>query len=278
MKRTETTLTGHDGLTLRRLVWLPDDGPRGLVVISHGLGEHIGRYEHVAAALVEDGWGVTGADHRGHGRSEGLRGHVDGMSRMGDDLLRVLTTFRAEHPDQPVALWAHSMGGLVALQMNLDHPDHGLTGLVLSNPLLATAFTPPRAKVAVGRLIARVLPRLRLANELDPNLVSRDPEEVRKYTTDPLVHSLISTRAFTSLEAAEAAVLAAPQAIVTPTLWLLGGSDGIVSAPTSQAFAARLPPEITTVRAWPDGYHEPHNDLHRDEVISTARQWLGERR
>jgi len=278
-RRSESSHTASDGITQRRLTWLPDEGIdiRGLVLLSHGLGEHVGRYDHVADALTARGFAMSGADHRGHGRSEGLRGHVDGFSQYTADLGRVLDAFRAEHPDLPVVLYGHSMGGLISLHFNLDRPDHGLAGLALSNPQLGIAFEPPKLKVAAGRLLSRLLPRLRLGNELSTADLSRDPVEVKKYEDDPLVHGLISTRWFTSMTAAMDRVNAEPQGVQVPALFLLGASDKIVSAKAAQEFAARLEPARTTVKVWPGSYHEPHNDLDRDEVIGTLVDWCEER-
>ncbi len=278
-RRSESTLSAADGITLRRLTWLPDEGTdvRGLVLLSHGLGEHVGRYDHVAEALTARGFAMSGCDHRGHGRSEGLRGHVDGFARYTADLGRVLDAFRGEHPGLPVVLYGHSMGGLISLHFNLDRPDHGLAGLALSNPQLGLAFDPPKVKVAAGRLLSRLLPRLRLGNELDTALLSRDEAEVRKYEEDPLVHGLISTRWYTSMTKAMARVNDTPDGVQSPVLFLLGGSDKIVSAEAAQTFAAKLDRARTTVKVWPATYHEPHNDLDRDEVIGTLAAWCEER-
>lgn len=277
-RRTDSTISTADGLTLRRVTWLPDsdDDIEGLVVLSHGLGEHVGRYEHVAEAIVAAGFGMTGADHRGHGRSEGLRGHVDGYSEYARDLHTVVQAFGAEHPGKPIWIYGHSMGGLIALFYNVDIENHGAAGFVISNPQLGLAFEPPKIKVLAGRLLSRVLPRLRMGSELDTSHISRDPEVVRAYEADSLVHGLVSTRWFTSMGAAMEIVLEAPQKLTVPTLFLLGGSDQIVSARASQAFADKLDAGKTTVRLWPDSYHEPHNDLDREEVLSSLTGWLKE--
>jgi alpha-beta hydrolase superfamily lysophospholipase len=276
-RRSESTIQTVDGLSLRRLTWTPDEAaPLGLVVLSHGLGEHVGRYEHVAEAVVAAGFAMSGADHRGHGRSEGLRGHVDGFGEYTADLHRVVQAFRAEHPGAPSWMYGHSMGGLIALSYNLDIADHGMKGFAVTNPQLGLAFDPPKVKVLAGRLLSRVLPRLRLSNELDTKHISRDPAVVRAYEEDPLVSGMISTRWYTSMTAAMHRVLQAPGDLRVPALFLLGGSDKICSAEASQGFARALDPARTTVRIWPNSYHEPHNDLDKAEVLATLTGWLGE--
>ncbi len=276
---SEGTYTTSDGLQLRILTWLPEEGAKinGVVVIAHGLGEHAGRYEHVADALTAAGFAVRALDHRGHGRSGGLRGHVDEFAQLPRDLAAVVQAFRAEHPGLPAVVMGHSLGGLVTLQFHINHPDHGLDGLILSNPLLAVAFVPPRWKTMAARLLGRIAPRLRLDNELDTSEISRDPAEVKAYEDDPLVHRLISTRLFNEMMAAAARTPASASSFRLPTLWVLGGSDKIVSAKAGEAFARTLPADATTIRVWPESYHEPHNDLDKAEVIEAIVGWVQER-
>lgn len=275
----EGTYTAADGVQLRTLTWLPegDTSPRGLFVIAHGLGEHGGRYGHVASPLVEVGFAVRGFDHRGHGRSSGLRGHVDRFEDFTADLQGVIAAFRAEFPDLPTVLYGHSMGGLIVLRHQDDYPESGLVGLVLSNPLLAVAFEPPRWKTGAAGLLARLVPRLRLDNELDSSQISRDAKEVAAYDADPLVHRLISTRLYKEMVRAMEAASQSASRFRLPTLWVLGGSDSIVSAATSDAFAKTLPAGTTTIKTWPDTYHEPHNDLDRADVIEALTAWSTQR-
>ncbi len=278
-RRNEGTYTTTDGLQLRTITWLPDQdaGIEGVVIIAHGLGEHAGRYDHVAEALVATGFAVRALDHRGHGRSGGLRGHVDEFAQLSRDLSAVVQAFRAEYPDLPAVVYGHSLGGLITLQFHINHPDHGLNGLILSNPLLEVAFVPPRWKTMAARLLSRLAPRLRLDNELDTTEISRDPAEVKAYEDDPLVHRLISTRLFSEMMAAADRTGACSASFRLPTLWILGGSDKIVSAKAGEAFARKLQAEDTTIRVWPDSYHEPHNDLDRAEVIEAIVGWVKER-
>ncbi len=275
-RRSESTITTSDGVSLRRITWLPDGEITGLVVLVHGLGEHVGRYDHVAAAFNAEGIALSGADHRGHGRSEGLRGHVDGFGQYTADLHRVVEAFQKEHPGLPTVMFGHSMGGLITLSYNLDVEAHGLVGFVVSNPQLGLAFEPPKIKALAGRLLSRLLPRLRLDNELNTADLSRIPEEVAKYENDPLVHRWVSTRWFTSANRAMERVNGNPQGLTAPVMFLLGDSDRICSAVAARDFAERVGTNAG-VKSWPASYHEPVKDLDRDEYISTLVTWVKER-
>lgn len=267
-----------DATRLQARAW-DADKPRALVVIVHGLGEHSGRYSAVAEHLNGAGCSVFAPDHRGHGRSGGLRGHVDGFERYAADLDLAISEAR-ERTDKnlPWFLYGHSMGALITLLWSLDRPASDVSGLIVSNPPLRLAVQAPVLKIWAGRLLSRVVPRLRLGNELDEALVSRDPEVVKSYETDPLNHDLISTRWFTSMEDAQQRLQEAGIAgIRPPQLWFVSGDDRICDPDGSRAFVAAAPRPDIHKREWSDRYHEPHNDLGREEVYEALTDWIEER-
>jgi len=249
--------------------------PKGLLLIVHGVGEHCGRYQHFADALAPAGFMVRGFDHRGHGLSGGLRGHVDGFSTYTADVKAVLDEFRAAHgKDLPCYLLGHSMGGLIALQFLQDYPEAGVAGAILSNPCLEVAVEAPAVKVIAGKLLSKLLPQLRLDNELNTALLCRDKQAIIAYEQDPLVHRKISTRWYTSLLAAMEQVNSRSLAAGFPTLWLLGSNDSICSATGSLSFAKKLENSSTTVREWPDALHEIHNGPDKHEYLAALNAWL----
>lgn len=262
-----------DGISLFVRTWHPADGVtvKGIVQFNHGLGEHGGRYGRIAEVVTAEGFVAVAADHRGHGRSGGLRGHTDGFEQYAQDVAAVMADAKARHGDLPLVQYGHSMGGLITLLGNLTATT-GAAGLIISNPSLGVAFDPPKVKVAAGRLLAKFLPRLRLDNELKVSQISRDPDEVEAYANDPLVHRLISTRWFTSMEAAQALCTGRGRELSLPTLWLLSTADQICDHEKSLAFAAEAPnAEVVTFEG---AYHEPHNDLCREELEQAVTAWL----
>jgi alpha-beta hydrolase superfamily lysophospholipase len=274
---TEHEIAAADSTPLLVRDWSSEQpqSPRGLLLIVHGVGEHSGRYQHFADTLAPAGYALRGFDHRGHGLSGGLRGHVDGFSNYTADVKAVLDEFRSAHAeDLPCYLLGHSMGGLIALQFLQDYPTAGVRGAILSNPCLEVAVNPPAVKVVAGKLLSRVLPQLRLDNELNTSLLCRDADAVRTYEQDPLVHRKISTRWYTSLLAAMDLVKSRGLAPKLPTLWLLGNKDSICSAAGSRNFAAKLESSATTVREWPDALHEVHNGPDKNEYLAALNSWL----
>lgn len=255
-----------DGTPLRLGRWSTQGAARGEVLIVHGLAEHAERYEHVGQALTDAGWRATVVELRGHGESGGKRGHVDAWSDYLDDVRAALARIGA-----PVILLAHSMGGLVVLDLLRDPPPL-VRGFALSDPLIAMAFEAPRLKLAAAGLLSKVLPRLSLNNELDPNLISRDAEVVRRYVADPMVYDTITPRWFTEMQAARKRVQAHASRYTLPGLLMLGTGDRICDWKQARAFAEHWP--NGTIREYDGLYHEILNEPEQAQVLSDLVAWL----
>lgn len=273
------TLTTPDGLALRLHRW-PVAAPRGRIQIAHGLGEHAGRYAHVAAALNAAGWDVVAHDHRGHGASGGARGVLSRNDDLLVDLAQVADHWRRAAPAPgPQVLLGHSMGGAIASRFVAEslaaEPaawSRPFDGLVLSSPALAASLTwTQRLQLAIGR---RVAPRLVQGNGLAPEWVSRDPATVRAYVADPLNHDRISSRLAGFIVDAGHHVRARAARWRTPTLLMWAGADRCVDPAASAAFAAGAPAAVVTARPWPGLYHELFNEPERDAVIGALVAWL----
>lgn len=273
----ETSLTTPDGVRLSLREW-PCDRPRGTVHLVHGLGEHVGRYEHVAAALNAWGWRVVGHDHRGHGRSGGPRGVLPAADTLLRDLAQVIDTVRSARGG-PRVLLGHSLGGLVAARFVAeglqDRPadwHRGTDALVLSSPALDAGLNPLQA--ALVAVLGRLVPDLALGNGLDPAGVSRDPAVVQAYLADPLVHDRLTPRLVRFIvDAGELVRSFAPRWRV-PTLLMWAGSDRLVAARASAAFAAAAPVSLVTAQEFPALFHEILNEPERAQVLDCLHAWL----
>ena len=268
-----------DGQRLHLQRW-PALGPsRGTVQIVHGLGEHTGRYAHVAAALNSAGWHAAGHDLRGHGRSTGPRGGLpDGHTLLADVAL-VHDHLRDTHPGGTRILLGHSLGGLIASRfvaeslLGMPAPwSRPLDGLVLSSPALDPGMN------AVQQLLLTVLgpiaPRLALSNGLKPEWISRDAAVVKAYVDDPLVHDRVTPRLVRFIVDAGAAVQRHAVRWQTPTLLLWAGADRCVAPAGSAAFAAAAPQSVLTAQVYPDLAHEIFNEPERDQVLARLTGWL----
>jgi alpha-beta hydrolase superfamily lysophospholipase len=254
--------------------WLPAE-PTGVVVLSHGLAEHSGRYAHVGAALAADGWAVYALDHAGHGLSGGRR--VDGaFGNWVPDLDVLRLHAAARHPGLPLFLVGHSMGGEIALAYALEH-QAALSGLVLSAPALSKQAVPgPLVPVLIA--LGRVLPTLRLAG-IDVHDISKDPEVVAAFQADPLNYQGYPTlRLGAAMFGAMDDLAARAGELTLPVLLQHGDADRITTVEVTRALARAIPADDLTVQIYPGLWHEIYNEPERDRPIGDLRSWLAAHR
>ncbi len=270
------TLTTGDGLRLHLRRWAAAGAARGTVQIVHGLGEHIGRYEALAASLNAAGWHVAGHDQRGHGRSEGPRGGIPGSHALLYDLAAVSDHLRGTGRH---VLLGHSMGGLVAarfvaetLQSSPARWQREVDALVLSSPALDAGLNAAQ-RLLLG-LLGRLVPNLGVGNGLKPVWISRDAEVVRQYGADPLVHSRVTPQLVRFIVDEGRNVLNMAPRWRTPTLLMWAQADRCVAPAGSAAFAAASPPAVVTAHGWPGLYHEIFNEPERELVEQRLTDWI----
>ena len=281
LRAMNTQLTTADGLPLFVQHWPAPPPARGTVLVVHGLGEHIMRYEHVAKFLNTAGWNVVGYDHRGHGRSGGDKGALNHPDDLVRDLALVLDKVRSQYPGT-LALLGHSLGGsivgrFVAEGLAATPADwhRAVDALVLSSP----AFDPGMnsAQKMMLTMAAPLAPNLAVSNGLKPSWVSRDPAVVKAYADDPLVHDRVTPRVVQFiLDGGELVIERAPKWKV-PTLLMYAGSDKCVSPRGSEAFANAAPAAVVTTQAFPSLFHEIFNEPEKAEVLDVLGRWLAAR-
>jgi alpha-beta hydrolase superfamily lysophospholipase len=246
---------------------------RGTVLLVHGLGEHMGRYAHVAQQLNAWGFDVRGYDHHGHGLSSGARGTLPTPHRLLDDLARVIDHTRVAMPQQThrLILLGHSLGGLVVARAVAEQL-RPVDGLVMSSPALRTDINWLQ-KMLLATL-PHVAPQLCVDNGLDARWVARNTQLVRAYENDPLVHRKISAALGVWILDQGAATLAQAAQWQVPTLLLYAGQDRLVNPAGSALFAQRAPSHLVTTHVYPAMYHEIFNDPEVDQVFADLRAWL----
>lgn len=278
---TLSTFVASDGENIAVQDWPLEPGaaPRGMILLVHGLGEHVGRYDQLARQLNDWGFAVRGYDQYGHGESGGRRGGLPTDDRLLEDLADMVDSTRARMERQaqkqtPLILLGHSMGGLVAARF-VALALRPVEALVLSSPALDPGLN------AVQKLLLAVLPTiapdLRVGNGLDPSLISHDPAVVAAYRQDRRVHDRISGRLARFIANGGPATLAQAPNWTVPTLLLYAGADRLVNPAGSQAFAAAAPKEVVTARRFDTLYHEIFNELKRAPVLDELKRWLDAR-
>ena len=268
--------TARDGTRLHvRCVEPAGGSARGCVVIAHGLGEHQGRYHHVAARLAGAGLRVYTWDLRGHGRSEGARGDARDYEELVDDLAEVWALARAETQGMRMFLYGHSTGGQIALNFALRHsPD--AAGVVITSPWLRLAFDPPAWKVALARLAAGVWPSFTQNTEVRPDRLSRDLDFLKAMPDPHLTHHRMSARMYRGVVAGAERAAREGMRLEYPMLMIHGANDPVTSVEATKEFFHGLRSLDKRLIIVPEALHETHNDLCREEVLARIVEWLDE--
>ena len=252
---------------------LPAAPPLGTVLLVHGLGEHAGRYGELAANLHQWGFAVRAYDQQGHGRSDGARGDLLRPGSLQADLCRVIDDTRQQPSllGSPLILLGHSMGGLVVAR-TLAEQLRPVDAAVLSCPALG-GFPTLFQKMLLATL-PRVVPHLRVDNGLKTELVARDPDVVKAYQADPMVHRRISTGLAAWILNNGTQTLEDAAQWSVPTLLLYAGQDKLVNAQASADFAQAAPQAVVQAQCFEGMYHEIFNDLYRAQVFTALKRWL----
>lgn len=272
-------ISTHDGLALE-VEHRQSSNARARLVLVHGYAEHRGRYTELVGRLEAHGIECHLFDLRGHGRSDGPRGHVNRFADYLDDLARVVESVERLGGTAPLLLFGHSLGSLIALSFVRAHPST-FEAMAVSSPFLGPAFPVPAARVLLARAASMTTPAMHFESGLLPEWVSRDAEVVAAYAADPHVFSTTTPRWYTEVTAAQRDLLTRAGEITTPALFLVAGSDRIADHRLSVELFERLgtPETQKQQRVYPDLYHEIFNELPpaRAAVTHDLFSWLEER-
>eukprot|EP00301_Raphidiophrys_heterophryoidea_P005528 c12310_g1_i2.p1 GENE.c12310_g1_i2~~c12310_g1_i2.p1 ORF type:complete len:332 (+),score=70.42 c12310_g1_i2:36-998(+) len=298
------------GMAIFTRHWLPQQPPRSLVFLFHGVAEHCGRYDEVASHLASQGFAVFSLDHQGHGRSEGVRAHVEQFNDYANDAVQYmsLVLFEGRFHDLnretiaktlPKYVLGHSMGTLVAALVSYRVEQlcgliavHGETavnkstqweetsaswkGLVLSGPaIVPDPKAAPPILIAVVKLVSKIAPKF-AAVKLDAAGICSDPKVVEAYRQDPLVYTgpLRARWLVAMMDAMHTAVNIAPS-LTWPLLVLQGAEDPICLPAGAQKFYSLYTHTDKQLIEYPAMRHEVFNEIHKDKVFGDLVDWLG---
>jgi alpha-beta hydrolase superfamily lysophospholipase len=274
LERTEAFALTGDGLALRTIHWHAAQPAWAAVLLVHGLGEHVGRYDHVARQMADAGIDVHGYDLRGFGASSGPRAYVPRWAALHDDLESRLAEARATSPGLPLVLYGHSMGGLIALGYVLADPPRPLPDLlVLTSPGLDSTIAG--WKQSIAPILGRIAPRLRIPNGFGAGALSRDPEVDSRLAADPLSQTSSTARLGAAGFAEQhrvRALLATGIPLPVPTYVIHGSEDPIVPVGASEPLVEGRP--NVTRRVYQGLRHETHNEPEGASVVEDTIAWI----
>lgn len=270
------------GIRIAAAGWIPEQ-PKAIALICHGHREHLGRYGHVVASLVRDGFAVYGGDHRGHGRSSGTRALITDFDRVADDFHVLAIHAMRRHPGLPVALIGHSMGGLIALRYSLRYQDE-LAALITSGPAVIIDDGVPAAVSTVGKAFARVAPTAPMLSPPHGRNIDEDTGlREESFVAEHFDADHRTWHGHTRLGTAAAMLTAAEDTrqrfaeIRLPLLAMHGDLDTITSPRGTELLYQGASSIDKYIILWEGMRHEIFNAPGRNEVIDTMCRWLAQR-
>jgi alpha-beta hydrolase superfamily lysophospholipase len=274
MNPANFTFTSKDGLSLFGRAWVSaTKKSKGIIHLIHGLGEHSGRYDHIGKALAQSGYHLAAFDLRGHGLSEGPRGHSPGLSHLLDDISIFLDETKKHLGNSvPIFLYGHSMGGNLVINFGIRNSSI-MKGAIVTSPALQILKPQPKIKVALANYFGKRFPRLTLKNGIERKALSRNAAIVKAYQDDVYVHDKVSARLGLDLLESGSIALKKAQQWDTPLLLMHGTADRLTSWKASKEFAQKAG-DLVELIPWEDYYHELHNDFGSEKVINKMVTWL----
>jgi len=264
------------GVSLFFTAAVPDQHTGPIVILVHGFGEHCGRYDHVVTQLAEAGIGVLRFDYRGHGQASGKRGHVMSFDDYLGDLDGAISLVRRRWPDAPRFILGHSQGGLITL-LYLAERGGDQVGAVVTSPFLGFAIKVPAWKALAGRGLSRLIPGFSMPTGLDAGVLCHIPAVVEAYTSDPLVHTVATSRWFTEAERAHERVLHGAAQIESPLLVLQAGDDQLVDPAATEAVFEKVGSGDKEYHRYDGLYHEILNESEGPAIVERIAGWIAAR-
>ena len=244
-----------------------------IVVLVHGMGEHSSRYtKNIIPQLNKANISVITFDHFGHGKTEGKRGHNPSFDKVLDSVEFIINKAKELFGNKPTFLYGHSMGGNVVINYVLQR-DNDLKGVISTSPFLKLAFEPPVWKLKIAKALLNIAPSLTMSSGLDIEAISRDREIVKAYNNDPLTHDRISPNfSLVFIETGDWAIKNAAKLDI-PMLLMHGTDDRLTNYKGSEEFVKNSGKNVE-IKLWKGAYHELHNDIIKEEVISKVLKWI----
>lgn len=261
-----------DGLKLLGREWKPNKNIRAAIILIHGLGEHCGRYQHVAEFFTRFGFVISSFDLRGHGVSEGIRGHAPSYDTLSDDIQHCLERVSKDYQGIPCFLYGHSLGGSLVLYFVLTRQPC-INGVIVTSPGLVPGKKVSSIKLMLAKIINLFSPSIGMDNGLDINGLSRNPTIVEEYKNDPLVHRKISARLGMELINKGAWILTQADNWQFPMVLIQGSADRLINCEATKQFIDKVKGDVT-LKIYEGLFHELHNEPEKEEVFNFILDWL----
>jgi alpha-beta hydrolase superfamily lysophospholipase len=259
----ENIISNKKNIFLRS--WLSNNDPIYNIIIIHGLGEHSGRYKEFASFFIKKNIGVFSFDLIGHGKSDGLKGHISNIKDFTDSIEEVLIQVRKRFINTPIIIFGHSLGGCLALNYLIERKSKEISLAIISSAWIETEIQIPKYLLIIQKVIHILFPKVRLSNRLDTKDLSKDIKIIDKYKNDPLVHDRISLNLLSEINKTIEKIKNKDYNIEIPVLIIHGKKDKIISYKGSELISKKI--KDSKLKLYDNVYHEPHNDNEKKEIL-----------
>ncbi|HHH52424.1 MAG TPA: alpha/beta hydrolase [Bacteroidetes bacterium] len=267
-------LLSVENVKINLKVKIPDVEKTGILVITHGYGEHSGYYEDFSDYFASKGFVTAYYDLRSYGLSEGKRGHVPSFDLFLDDLDNIISYVKGKFENIPIFLFGHSMGGSIVLNYLLKRNSNNISKAIISSPWLKLAFEPPRSKLLLARIGKILFPSFAIKGELKIEHLSRDEKFRKRYEHDSLTYDLISPMYYFEIREAGLWALSNAKKLKTPILISHGDDDKVTSMKASKEFCDKAG-EMCTFKKWENGYrHVVFSENDKDKIFEFFYAYL----
>ena len=262
----ESSFSASDKIKHYMQGWKPDDNPKAIICLIHGIGEHTGRYDQWAERFSEEGYIFVGFDLRGHGKSEGKRGHFNSIGKLFSDMNIFIKKIKIMFPGIPLILYGHSMGGNIALNYLMNYQGV-FKAAIISSPWLRLTSNPSSAAIFMAKVVKSIFPSLLQNTGLNVSNISKDKDEVKRYAENKYIHNKISVSAFVEMSNSADWIMSNPLLLKTPIIMIHGEEDKITSHLATMEFANKSK-SFSRIKIFKGLFHETHHEPEQDDVFN----------
>jgi len=275
LKHLEGEFKGLKGLKIYYQAWIPEV-PKAIIQLVHGGFEHSGRYQNVVNELIPEGYAIYANDHRGHGRSEGLRNYVDSFDQFIEDEKTFYDLIKEKHSNLPIFMLGHSLGSFIAIYFTEKY-EHLLNGLILSAPGTSPGQETSGFLKLLAKGFSKIAPKAKFNPRIDAKFLSHDPDVVKNYKSDPLVNADTITARLGYEMVKNFKRLKATISNFKINLLVQCGSEDKLFKGTEQ-LDGWFKMKDKTIKIYPGLYHEVYNELEKDRtiVLKDLKEWLND--
>jgi len=249
--------------------------PKAVILLVHGLGEFVDRYDWAASQFTARGFAVIAADLPGHGKTPGRRGHIRRFQDLFTAIEAEVEVANDNYPHQPLVFLGHSMGGLAVVRyFQTQTVPENTVAVILSSPCLQFAFPVKPSQERMMRTFSRIWPTLLQPTNIRPEDVTRNPEIQAVYRTHPLILHKVSVRLLNEFYDAMALSRVDETPCAVPVFLAQAGQDKLASPAANQHFFETLAAPDKHFQLYPQCHHELLNEPERADVLNDMVRWL----